>query len=383
MSLTSRERLLAAINCEETDHVPFVPTFIGPWVAEYWRGRDRLQEMLQLGLDQFANLEAPSRFHPDVKVRRWKKHPPGEKYPLLYKTYETPAGVLRQVVVRTKDWSHGDDIPVFSDFVVAGGRSREYLIKGPEDLDRFRYLMWEPSQEQVKSFHEEAGRIKAFAERYGLLVDATGGFGGTYLLSICGLQNLIRWILKSPEFVKGLLEIVHEWDIQRVRLALKEKVDMVTRDGWYESPVFWSLKRFRELIEPLVREEIELVHQARVRFRYIMTLGLMQFADTLKDMDIDVIFGIDPVTEQTSPETIRRRLGHHICLWAGVNEAVTFQQGTAEELRRGVIDAIRAFAPGGGFVLSTIGSIFQKEGWERNGPVMIETWRKHGKYPLH
>ena len=383
MSLTSRERLLAAIDGEEADHVPFVPSFIGPWVAEYWKSeKERMEEMLRLGLDQFVSLEAPSRFHPDVKVRLWKEHHPGEKYPLLFKVYETPAGDLRQVAVQTEDWPHGDDIPVFSDFVVAGGRSREHLIKGPKDLERFQYLMLEPSQEQIGKFHEEARSIKAFADKQGLLVNAEGGFGGTYLPSICGMHNLLLWILKFPDFVKGLLEIVHEWDLRRVRLALGEDPDMVTRDGWYESPVFWSVKGFKKFIEPLVQEEIELVHQSRKKFRYVMATGNMLIADILRKMNVDVLFGIDPVIEETSPEGIRKRLGDKMCLWGGISEAVTLQQGSTEEVRRAVADAIKAFAPGGGFIMSTVGSILQREGWRRKGPILIETWHKFGKYPI-
>jgi hypothetical protein len=100
-------------------------------------------------------------------------------------------------------------------------------------------------------------------------------------------------------------------------------------------------------------------------------------------MGIDIIYGVDPTVERTSPEEIRSsRFGHEICLWCGINENVTFQQGPSEELRWAAVDAIRAFGPGGGYVLSTMGSILQKEGWERNGPVMIEAWRKSGRYPI-
>jgi hypothetical protein len=382
MSKSSRERILAAINCEEPDHVPFVPSFIGPWVDEYWKGKGWMMDMLQLGLDQFVSLNAPSSFHPAVRVRMWKEHPTGSRYPLLFKVYETPAGDLRQVVNQTNDWPHGDDIPLLSDHVAAGGRSVEFLIKAPEDVEKLRYLLWRPTNEQVVDFHEEAKNAKALAEKHGLLIDAVGGYGGTYLLQLCGLHRLLVWTIKMPEVVIDMLEIVHEWDLKRVRLLLEEDPDMVTHDGWYENPVFWSVKGYKKMLEPLISEEIEMVHSTDAKFRYIMTMGLMPLADTLKKMGIDIIYGVDPTVERVSPEEIRSKFGHEICLWCGVNENVTFQQGSSEELRWAVVEAIRAFGPGGGYVLSTMGSILQKEGWERNGPVMIETWRKYGRYPI-
>ncbi|KYH41855.1 MAG: hypothetical protein AYL32_002160 [Candidatus Bathyarchaeota archaeon B26-2] len=383
MSLTSKERLLTALNLEEPDRVPFVPTFIGPWVNRYWKSRhEQMVDILRLGLDQFLNLGAPSRFHPDVKTKLSKRMEPGEKNPTLLKVYETPAGALRQVVLQTEDWPHGNDIPVFSDFVVAGGRSKEYLIKCSEDVEKFRYLLQEPSQEQIAEFHRRAEEVKALAKKYGLLVNGVGGYGGTYLLSICGVHNFSRWLIRKPLLIKELLSIVHEWDLMRVRLLLKEGVDMVTRDGWYETPLFWSVKRFKEMIEPLIREEIDLVHQAGAKFRYIMSIGLMQVAKILSEMDIDAIFGVDPVVERRSPQEVRSHLGPDICLWGGISEAVTVQQGTAEEIRETVIDTIRAFAPGGGYILSTIGSIFTREAWEKKVPILIETWRRFGRYPM-
>lgn len=382
MDLSSRERMLAAINCEEPDHVPFVPSFIGPWVDEYWKGKGWMMDMLRMGLDQCVGLNAPWSHHPDVKVRKWKEHPSGHRYPLIFKVYETPAGNLRQVMNQTEDWPHGDDIPLLSDFVVAGGRSVEYLIKGSEDIEKLRYLLWEPSKEQVEGFHEGARKAKALADKYGLLVDAVGGYGGTYLPQICGFQNLLVWITRRPDIVRGLLEIVHEWDLRRVRLLLEEKPDMVTQDGWYDSPVFWSMNGFKQLLEPLVREEIELVHKEGAKFRYVITMGLIPLAETLRNMKIDVVFGVDPIAERASPEGIRNGFGSEICLWAGINENVIIQQGTHDDVRRAIIDAISAFTPGGGYILSTIGSILQREGWEKNGPTMVETWRRFGKYPI-
>jgi len=383
LTLTSKERILATINLEEPDCVPFVPTFIGPWVRQYWNTEEqKRKDLINLGLDQLLNLGAPFSFYPDVKVKIIKRKDIENKRCILYKIYYTPAGTLRQVVYQTEDWPHGDDIPIFSDFVVAGGRSKEYLIKGPEDVEKFQYLLQKPTTKQVEEFYKRAKEIRDLSCKLGLLINGVGGYGGTYLLSICGLHNFSKWLVKNPKLIKDLLNVVHEYDLMRVRMLLDAGVDMITRDGWYETPLFWSVKRFKEMILPLLLEELELVHQGGAKFRYIMSIGLTHIAEYLKRMNVDVIYGVDPIVEKRSPQEIRRKIGSNICLWGGISEAVTVQQGTPKQIEKAVKDAIRAFAPGGGYVLSTIGSFFTREAWINKGPIIIRTWKKYGRYAI-
>jgi hypothetical protein len=86
------------------------------------------------------------------------------------------------------------------------------------------------------------------------------------------------YIFKNDVLASALFSIYMIGDI---RLLLEEEPDMVTHDEWYENPIFWSVKGYKRMLEQLVREEMEMVHQADVRFRYIMTMGLMPLADTL------------------------------------------------------------------------------------------------------
>lgn len=102
-------------------------------------------ENLRLGLDPILFLSPPWHYHPDVKVRIETKNLPSEKYPLLVKTYDTPKGSLRQVVVKTPDWPHGDDTPLFSDYAVPASRTRERLIKDYSDLKKLSYILHGPS----------------------------------------------------------------------------------------------------------------------------------------------------------------------------------------------------------------------------------------------
>lgn len=386
---SSRSRLLSAINLEESDHVPLHLTFItrdwdfhGPsnWNIQLWRSTSqRQEELFRLGFDEVVWLEERNYFHPDVKIKQWSS--PGEKYPLLFKVYETPEGSLRQVVAKTGDWPHGNDIPLYDDHLVPASRSREYLIKGSDDLKKLRYLLHEPSTDQIRRFHQRAREIKKYADRHGLLLEGDGGFGGDMAIWLCGVEKVLTSAFRHPDFLDELLDIIHEWDMRRAQRLLDTGVDVIVHRGWYENGDFWSPKLYKRFLEPRLREEIELVHRAGIKFQYIIATGIAPLLHILRDLGIDLLDGVDPVANPIDLHILRKTL-KDTCLRGGISEAVTFQQGTAAEVRKAVKHAIKALAPGGGFILATIYSIYERAAWEKKGPVLIDAWRRYGKYPI-
>ena len=107
--MSSRERMLAAIQRQETDHVPFSPYVVvcsSMWHQEplAWNDQiERAERLLELGLDPTFDLWLPDPLpHPDVEIQTWREKRKGEI--LITKEYHTPAGVLRQVVRENEDW---------------------------------------------------------------------------------------------------------------------------------------------------------------------------------------------------------------------------------------------------------------------------------------
>jgi hypothetical protein len=106
-SLTSRERMLAALKRQPHDHVPFSPYIPqGPWWPDpfFWKGPvERITRMLELGLDPTMDLWFPvPQPAPDVKIKTWRDTSGPEV--VLTKEYHTPAGILRQQIRETDEW---------------------------------------------------------------------------------------------------------------------------------------------------------------------------------------------------------------------------------------------------------------------------------------
>jgi len=394
--LSSRERLLSAINHETPDHVPlcfkwwnrpFLANKKDGWSNEF----ERIPKTLRLGLDDTVTLEVPILLSPEVKVRVRKVHKPGEEYPLLIKEYETPNGTLSSIVRQTPDWPHGDDIPLFSDFLIPKARSVKYLVEEEEDLRALSTLLYEPSKRELESFFERAERVKQFAEKYGVLVEAGmqhskdgaegGVLGADALAWLCGHEKTIRAVFTRPRFIHRLLDTVLKWDMAFIKIALESGVvDIIVHRGWYENADLWPPRLYKKFIMPRLRELVKFTHQHGLSFCYIITSRLMHFLDFFKEMDIDVIFGVDPVQGGADLCRMKEEVGDEICLWGGVNSAVTLGLGNEKEVRKAVAEAIGTLAQGGGFILSAIDQLFEDTPW-RNVETMIHTWRKMGSYP--
>lgn len=391
--MSSKDRLVCAINYEEPDHVPLYLRVCGRGYLldeeERWSDQfSRVKHALKLGLDDTVGFVPQLPLNPEVRVKSRKIMLPREKYPVLVKEYETPKGVLRQVVRQTHDWPHGDDIPVFSDHNVPPARSIEYLVKSERDLEALQCLFTEPTAGQMEDFHREAEKVKDFAEKHDVLVEC-GGVGGSYedlalgadaAIWLCGVRKIVMMAYRSPGFLHQLLGIIHEWDMMRIRMVLEcGGVDVMGHRAWYEG-AFFSPTLYKRFIAPLIKEEVEAAHKAGVKYGYIVTRGLMPLLKILKELGIDIIFGVDPVQDNVNLSVVKREVGDDICLWGGVNSYITLS-GAEEHIKSAVRYAIQTLAPGGGFILSAVDAVLE-EAPSRGLRAMIEAWREYADYPI-
>ena len=103
VAMTSRERILATVAGEVTDHVPFSmevhPSYLlfDPKVARWHDQFERTDDLLALGVDPMVEIWLPDPvFHSDVKVTSSRKEGQPDGMARLCKAYETPQGTLHR-----------------------------------------------------------------------------------------------------------------------------------------------------------------------------------------------------------------------------------------------------------------------------------------------
>jgi uroporphyrinogen-III decarboxylase len=386
--LSSRERLLLAMNRKEPDHVPLWNLWRNVDLPFCYRDQvERAEAVLALGLDDTLLLQPPlnktEHFDvnrvPGVRIRVSLDTTTDEDYPLLTKTYETPAGVLRQVVRRTEDWPYGADIRLFSDHNVS--RAREMAVKSRDDLPRLRYLLAEPTADQLREHRAIATQLRRAASRLGVMLEGGWTALGDAALWLLGTEPLLYLQMDDPDFIEELLEIVLRWELRREALLLDEGVEAIVHSAWYECTEFWTPRTYRRLLKPRLKQLVDQAHQAGAKFSYIITTSWQALIPDLIDLGIDSLLGVDPVQGKADLDDARARLGPHMCLWGGVNGALTLGRGTPAEVHAATAEAIRILAPGGGFVLYPVDQLVKETPWE-NVAAMIRCWREMGGYPF-
>ena len=397
--LNSRERMLAALRYQEPDHVPLIFKVFGfqPPAHLSWSNQvEAAERWLSLGVDatlgvgSTLGIHPPPVFHPDVTVRQWEEDVPGERWPLMVKEYHTPAGVLRQEIYRTNDWvsddwpgHHGGDesIQLFDDYNVP--RSRRFLVETEEDLEKLKYLLCPPSDDDIARFREHATEVARQAERLGVLMEALGSGGTDIVTWLCGVEGMVFMAMDQPEMFEALLDIIQDWDRRTTELLLETPVELITRRGWYEGTAFWSPSLYRRYFQPRFKELTEVVHQAGKLMGYLMSSGFMPLLDVFVEVGYDAHFYIDPV--QGGPDVdlreVKRAFDKKIAVIGGINSAVTLGRGTREEIRQEVLDAIEILGPGGGLVLLPVDCVFHDTPWE-NIEILIEAWKEVRDYPI-
>jgi len=383
----SRGRMLTALENKKSSYIPCSFMIFSALGEKCKDQSEFIKRQLELGLDTRVELaELPFRFHPEVKVKEWKEKTKSGH--LLHKEYQTPSGKLTSIVKKTEDWPYGNSVPLFNDYLVP--RSKKFLTEKKEDLKPLQYLFSESTAKDISSFREQAAKLKSFATNKDLLVsggwghfgsekgmDKDGGtMGADALMWLCGIEKALLLAMDEPETIKELLQIISKWNMKRMEVYLEEGIDLLIKRAWYESTDLWSPSLYHRFIFPVLKKEVELVHQAGAKFGYIMTSGVMPLLDNFLELGIDVLIGVDPVQGKgTDLKLLKERVDGKMCLWGGVNGFLTIEKGEEKEVEDAVGESISILGPEG-FILSPVDNVTDnsKRTWN-NVKTMIKTWK--------
>ena len=386
--MTSRERMQAAISGGRPDYPPCSFMIFSALRAKSRDDLDFVQRAIQMGLDavvemapwgsgagpDYADLPGPPlRFHPDVQVHDWAEEAAGGKR--IHRRYDTPAGPLTTAVRWTEDWRYGPRVPLFDDWVVP--RAEKVLVETEEDLDRLAYLLAPADDESRSLLRDTAAPKLALAKEKELLVSGGLGVGGDAAAWLCGHENIIWAAADRPAWLARLMEMLHQWNAQRMAMMLDLGVDLFVRRAWYEGVDFFSPAQFRSFILPGLAREAKLAHDAGAAFGYINTSGTMPLLGMLMEAGVDVLIGVDPVQGRgTGLAEMRRETEGRMTLWGGVNGFVTMERGTQQQVRAEVREAMQRLGPDR-FILSPVDNVTvdSEQVW-RNVEALTETWKE-------
>ena len=386
--MSSRQRMLAALSCQEPDYPPCSLMLYKGLKSTCQDYAEFVERQVEMGLDAFVELPPrppevandhynlhglPVSYDPSVEVQEWIERPADEQWPIMIKEYHTPGGVLRTEVRQTDDWRWGDHVPFLDDYIVP--RARRFPVTGPEDLDALRHLLVPPTQAEVAVFRAESEPVLDLARRHELLVTGGWGVGADLVGWVYGLQNMVYELYDQPAFMHEMFDLVADWNHRRMEVVLDAGVDLYIKRAWYENCDFWTPDTYREFLYPVLRADADLAHERGARFGYLITSNCMPLLDMLAEVGVDVVIGVDPV--EWDMKVTKSGVAGKACLWGGVNGHLTVEQGTTEQVRAEARAAYDVLAPGGGFVLSPVDNVREDTPRAReNVSALIDEWQR-------
>ena len=411
--MTSRERVLAALNHREPDRVPidlggsFV-TGIAAQSLERLRRRLGLEDrpvkvydvMQMLGE---VELDLAERFQVDVLpveppsltlgVRRgdWKP------WRLFDGTNVLVPGQFNVTVSPEGDWllrnpSRPDGPPVarmpkdgfYFDSIDYGGWNPDFR---PPDLARLRANLkgWLLSDETLRYMQDHARALRRSSDKALLL----GSWGATGMHYVGRLVEFWCLLAEDPAYVRDLFMLSTEAAIKNLEMmwqAIGRDVDIIAITGLdygTQRREWFSPEVFREVYVPPLQEQFTWIHKYTPWKIFEHSCGsIPNLIGDLVDAGLDALNPVQTSAAGMDPAWLKKTFGDRLTFWGGgVETQSTLAFGTPAEVRAEVAERLRIFAPGGGFVFNPVHNI-QANTPPENIIAAYETVLAAGRYPI-
>jgi hypothetical protein len=378
--MTSRERILAAIRRKDVDYVPCAPSWFPlTWqqrVGRRWQfpwGPSKREEVeysvQQLGVDHvLCAWNTLNKFfpNPEVTSRVWAE---GDK---IHKVWITPSGQLHAAIRYDEHWPHGFDIPFFDDFI---SHFVEPWLKTKADVQCLRHIfLHDPSEDQLAKLRFEVAEQKALAERLGLATYTAIGHGLTSAMWFFLAEPLCLKMMDEPELIDAYLALEHKFNLRNMELAIDLGIDIIRRNGYYETTDFYSPQMLEKFLAKYLREEIKMAHQAERLIIYRLHTGVTRMLDWISSLDFDGIVDLNTSFADVDLVKINEKLGSKMSFWTGPCQTHHMWSDDTDVVRRAVRQVFDVFGKKG-LIIKACPSVHSTQPW-KNTLAMIDEWKK-------
>ena len=377
-SLTSRERVILALNHEEPDCVPL--DLAGtPWSTMIVPAYDRLKEYLGLEHETKLLWKRPQSVVPDDMVldrldidfvglnlgdfrggsgreldantlvdawgTTWNKAPGGH-YINVDGPFQKPDPKLE--ILETHEWPNPNDPGLFD------------------------------------GLSEKAVQLRKSSDRAIVLGLPVGIVHHCQFLR--GYSEWLVDLLENSEFACSMMDIVADIWIKIADIALDATGDNVDVVAWgddvaFQESTLMSPGTYRELVKPRHKRMVQAIKsRCSAKIHYHSCGSVYAVVEDLIDIGIDALNPIQVSAQNMDPATLKREFGDRLTFWGGIDTHQVLPYGSPREVREEVRNIIDCLGPGGGYVLAGVHNL-QADVPPQNVVAMFEEGRKHGVYP--
>jgi len=328
--MTSRERVLAAIDHQEPDRVP----------VDFWAEPDVKQNLCgHLGLDDEEQLL--QQFSVDIRCI-YPKYIGPELKTFDDGSFEDFWGVIREPVRHSTGVHYEVSYSPLAD------------AKTIDDVARCRW----PQADwfDYSSLAEECERYRDYA----VVVGKMGRESQTLFIQTWysrGLDRILWDMADAPNLAKAIVAKIMEFRIlhvERILGAVAGKADILqfaddygTQNGLMMSPDMWQ-----EFFMPGLAHLVDLAHQSGLRAFLHSCGGIRELIPHLSHLGIDILNPIQVGARDMIPRELKREFGRDLCFHGSVDTQRTLPYGTSSDVTQEVQNRIEELGEGGGFILA-------------------------------
>jgi len=193
---------------------------------------------------------------------------------------------------------------------------------------------------------------------------------GPTLVNPHGIRDPIEWYIAHkthPEYIKDIFAYQTEVALQnaalfwesvgsRVEAVVVSGTDFGTQRGEFISPDL-----FRSLYKPFYTQINGWIHAHTTWKTFFHCCGsIVRLLDDFVDCGVDILNPVQCSAVGMEAPFLKAKYGDKLVFWGGgVNTQQTLPFGKPEEVRQEVLERLRVFAPGGGYVFNAIHNIQQ------------------------
>jgi uroporphyrinogen decarboxylase len=201
--------------------------------------------------------------------------------------------------------------------------------------------------------------LKATTDRALVIVAGCNLFEwGTFLRR---MDNFLMDIYAEPEEVERLLDALmekHLATLEKVCAAVGDVADVLRfgDDLGLDTGGFMSPDIYRSLFKPRHAKLCAYVKEHSGMATFLHSCGsIYELLPDLIDAGYDIINPVQTNARNMEPERLKMEFGKDITFWGGgIDTRTVLNNGTPAQVRAQVLERLKIFSPGGGFVFNTV-----------------------------
>ena len=317
-----KERVLAALNHQETDRVPLVITHgqmfpkVEAGLRRHFMVNDIEAIRLALGIDV-----------------RWLQ-------PVSYRLERHPelAGL---------NWFGTDEGRLFS-FGDVMGEGRP--LQGVETVAEIENFSW-PDPDWFD--YDSVTRLARQYRDYGLVAPSTWGPLFCRIAELCGMVDTMVMLLQEPILVEAMVEQIENFYTRYLTSMLDAapgQIDMMYTgdDVAGQEGMLFSLDVWRRFFKKPYARMFQVAKDRGVRVMFHICGSCMELIPDLLDIGMDILQVLQFSAKGMDPRSLADEFGQDLCFCGGVDVQQLLPRGTPEQVRAEVRVLIDTLGAGGG-----------------------------------